>query len=377
MKDLFNLDKSVTFLNHGSFGACPKPVMEKYREYQWELEKQPVEFIARRSNAMLRESRKVLGDFLNCNSEDFVFVSNTTLGLNIVAYSLDLKAGDEILSTDIEYGAAERMWQIVCERKGAKFVRSQISQPILNEETFTQEILKNYNSRTKILFLSHITSTTAQLLPIEKIVKFAKEKGLLVVIDGAHAPGHIPLNLETSNYDFYVGNCHKWLMSPKGAAILYAKPEVQKLLKPFIISWGNLNKDLTGNEFIKEYDFLGTNDISAYLAVKDAVLFHKKYVTPEAKRNITELLNYAKTGLCEIFKTEPIVPKIDEDIMFYAQLLPKSIDPVHLKNSLYDKYKIELPMTYANDKYYIRISLHIYNDKADVDFLLNALREIV
>ncbi len=159
MKNLFHLNKEVTFLNHGSFGACPKAVFEKYQEYQLELENQPVEFLYRKAHNILKVSREALSKFLSCKTDNLVYVTNATSGLNIVANSLDLKAEDEVLSSDIEYGASDRMWEIICERKKAKFIRSQISQPIINENSFTEEIIKNYNENTKVLFLSHITET--------------------------------------------------------------------------------------------------------------------------------------------------------------------------------------------------------------------------
>lgn len=374
MRNLFLLDKDVIFLNHGSFGACPGILMKEYQKYQVELERQPVDFVVRKGPELLKESRTALGEFIGCLPENIVYVPNATTGLNIIANTIELSPGDEILSTDIEYGATERMWEIICQRKGAKFIKSTISQPIKDSKSFASEIIKNYSQNTKILFISHITSATAQLLPIEEIVIWAKSKNLTVIIDGAHAPGHIPLKLDNSNFDFYVGNCHKWLMSPKGAAFLYAKQEAQKLIKPYIISWGRNSGIVTDSEFIDEYTFQGTMDVASYITVKDAIKFREEYFTIERKEAIRDLLLYAQKGFYEILKTEPICPDLFENAMFYAHPLPADCNTKELKKELLEKYNIEIPLTEANGKNYIRISIHIYNTKEEVDKLMSALK---
>jgi isopenicillin-N epimerase len=209
LRELFRLRRDVVFLNHGSFGACPKPVMEAYQEWQLELERQPVEFLGRRFADLMYGARAALADFLGAGAEDLVYVTNATTGLNIVANSLALEAGDEVLSTDQEYGAAERMWEVVCERRGARFVRRPVVFPLETKEQVVESVWSGVTKRTKVLFMSHIAPNTALILPVEELVALTRAAGITSVIDGAHAPGQIDLDLSSIGADFYTGNCHK------------------------------------------------------------------------------------------------------------------------------------------------------------------------
>ena len=230
IRDLFLLQDNVVFLNHGSFGACPREVFENYQKWQLELEKQPVEFLSEnRGNLnMMKSVRESLAKEFRTSSENLVLVTNATTGLNVVAKSLSLKPGDEILTTDHEYGALEKTWEFIARKTNSKFVKTTVPIPLLSAEQFTESVWSGVTKRTRILFLSHITSATSLLFPISELIKRAKERGILTIIDGAHVPGHINLNLETLGADFYSGNCHKWMLTPKGSAFLYVKPEMQK-----------------------------------------------------------------------------------------------------------------------------------------------------
>ncbi|PJF30040.1 MAG: aminotransferase, partial [Phototrophicales bacterium] len=216
MRDQFLLASNVIFLNHGSFGACPKPVFDTYQGWQRELEAQPVEFLGRRADKLLDEAREVLAEYLICHPDDVVYVPNATHGMNMIARSIPLKAGDEILATDHEYGAVDLLWQFISEKTGATYIRHPMPLPMTTPQAFIDQFWSAVTPRTKVISISHLTSPTALIFPIAEIIKRAREAGVYTVIDGAHAPGQLSLNLTELDPDFYTGNCHKWLCAPKG-----------------------------------------------------------------------------------------------------------------------------------------------------------------
>ena len=269
---LFLLDPAVTFLNHGSYGASPRPVFERYQAWQLQLERQPVAFLDpnRGLSGWMREARLALAGVVGAAAEDLVGLTNATEGLNIVAQSLDLKPGDEILTTDHEYAALEKTWAYVCQKTGAKIVLVKVPLPLVAEAEFTAELLAAMTERTKVLFLSHITSATSLVFPIAAAVTEARARGIYSVIDGAHAPGHIALNLDALGADFYAGNCHKWLMAPKGSAFLHVRKGLQAMINPLVISHGWTEDAAApgafGNtRFIDMLEMQGTRDPSAWV----------------------------------------------------------------------------------------------------------------
>jgi isopenicillin-N epimerase len=207
----FLLRPDITFLNHGSFGACPRPVFDRYQWWQRELEMQPVDFIGRRRTALLAQARAQLAQFAGTDADNLVYVPNATYATNIVARSLDLSPGDEVLSTDHEYGAAERTWRFTLAQRGATLITQPITLPITTTERFMEDLWAGVTSRTRVIFLSHITSPTALIFPVAEVCRRAREVGILTVVDGAHAPGQVDLSLDALGADFYAGNCHKWL----------------------------------------------------------------------------------------------------------------------------------------------------------------------
>src|SRR5438046_1645104 len=261
MKEHFLLDPGVTFLNHGSFGATPRAVFECYQTWQLELERDPVDFIARRVGPLLDEARAELGAFVGARSDDLTFVQNATHGVNMAARALGLVPGDEVLSTNLEYGACVFAWRRLCT-----FV-----------EAPWEELFDHVTERTKAVFVSHITSETALLLPVEEIVREARARGLATVVDGAHAVAQVDLELDAIGADFYAGNCHKWLSAPKGAGFLYARPECQDLIEPLIISWGYKAADPGPSLFLDHFERLGTGDPAAYLSVPAAIAFQREH----------------------------------------------------------------------------------------------------
>ncbi|MDC9826171.1 aminotransferase class V-fold PLP-dependent enzyme [Devosia sp. ZB163] len=380
----FLLREDVTFLNHGSFGACPRPVFETYQRFQLELEGEPVDFLGRRLTELMKAPRVALGEFLGTSSENVVGVINATGGLNIVAQSLDLKEGDEIVTTDHEYSALEKTWAYVTRRTGAKVVVVNVPMPFVSEAAFTDALVAAFTDRTRVLFLSHITSPTALVFPIERPIAEARKRGIWTVIDGAHTPGHIPLDLDAMGVDFYSGNCHKWMMTPKGSAFLYARPEVQGLLNPLVISHGwtidSKQPDAKGafgnSPFIDEIEMQGTRDPSAMLAIPSAIAFRKEHDWASVQRACTALAQETALRLSELTGLAPLSSPEFSAPQMVAMPIPEC-DPQEIHKQLWERYKIEIPVLKWKDHCIARLSVQGYNSKPQMDYLLEALTELL
>src|SRR6478609_8037616 len=304
LRDQFLLDKSVTFLNHGSFGACPIPVFEEYQRWQRELERQPVEFIGRRFEGLMGEARAAIAKFLNTDAANLVYVQNATSGLNVIARSFPLEQGDEILTTDHEYGALDMTWEWMCAKSGARYIKQPIPAPVTTHADFVETFWRAVTPKTKIIFLSHITSPTALIFPIKEICARARDAGILTVIDGAHVPGHIPLDLTDIGADIYSGNFHKWLCAPKGSAFLFVRPEQQEWVESLTISWG-WRGDST---FVSRNQYQGTTDIASYLATPAAIKFQQEHDWPTVRARCHGLARQARTRISERFDMPSLSP---------------------------------------------------------------------
>ena len=379
LKEYFLLDHSIVFLNHGSYGATPKPVFEAYQDWQRRLERQPVLFLSRELPGLLRESRGVLGEYLNADADDLVYIPNATHGVNIVAHSLRLKPGDEILTTDHEYGACEHAWEVNCEKTGAKYIRQCIPLPVKTEEEIVEQFWQGVTTQTKVIYLSHITSSTALRLPAETICTRARGRGILTIVDAAHSPGQIPVDLQALGADIVFGNCHKWMLAPKGSAFLYARREIQDLIQPLVVSWGThpTQDTATGSRFIDILQWTGTKDPAAGLSVPRAIQFMQDHDWISIRRQCHTLLRGAIERISDLTGLAPAYP-LDSD--FYIQMgiapLPPSDLPL-LKSRLYDEFRIEVPLLQWRDRQFVRISIQAYNDQADVDVLIEALKTLL
>jgi isopenicillin-N epimerase len=369
------LRPDVAFLNHGSFGACPKPVFETYQAWQRELEAEPVEFLGRRSSALLAEARKALAAYVGADAEDLVFVTNATYGVNIVARSLDLGPGDEVLTTDHEYGACDRTWKFICGTRGARYVKMSIPLPLPSDEEIVERLWAGVNERTKVIYVSHITSPTAITLPVAEICRRAREAGILTVIDGAHAPGQVDLRLEELGADFYTGNLHKWLCAPKGAGFLYARRERQALLNPLIVSWGWESETPGPSQFIDHFTWLGTADPSAYLSVPAAIEFQSQWDWPRVREACHALAVEGRRRLEEVTGMPTLSPESNYAQMCAIELPAGSIEK--LGTRFFDEYKVEVPLTRWNNREFLRISIQAYNSAEDVDRLVEALGRLI
>lgn len=376
MKDQFLLRDDITFLNFGSFGACPKPVFEIYQQFQSELESEPVEFLARKAPQYLKNARKALGEFLICHEDDVVCVTNPSYGVNIIAKSLDLKSGDEVLTTDLEYGACDRTWKYYCKKSGARYIQHPTRLPIQSKEEFAESFIKSITDKTKLIFLSHLTSSTALRLPVEEICAAARERGIMTFIDGAHGPAQLEVDLQKMDCDIYTGACHKWMMAPKGSSFLYVKKELQDLFDPLVISWGYESDAPSHSRFIDYHEMQGTRDLSAFCTIPATIEFMELNNWKEVRKNCRKMVQENAAVLCEILGKNPL-SAINDD--FIGQMFSCEIDtrnPEQLHHLLFDKYRIEIPVMRWKDKAFIRYSINAYNTQDDLDKLFWALKDI-
>jgi len=377
IKDHFLLDPSVTFLNHGSFGATPKLVFDEYQHWQREMESQPVEFLGRRITQLLADSRAELGKYLDTHGDNLVYTQNVTISLNIVARSLKLGSGDEVLTTNHEYGAIDRTWRFLSKEHGFSYVNQPIKTPLSTAENFVEEFWSGVTPRTRVISLSHITSPTAIIFPIKEIIDRARGRGIITVIDGAHVPGQIPLSLDELGADFYGGNLHKWFLAPKGAGFLCARPEMQHLLKPLVVSWGYESEMPSGSKFIDHHEWWGTRDHAAFLAVPAAIRFQQDHGWDNVRKTCHEIVAEAQGRVCEITGLPPLHPSHEWFAQMTTAPLPPETDISTLKKQLYDQYRIEVPLIEWNGHKLIRISIQGYNTREDVDKLCRSLEQLL
>ena len=376
MKDQYLLSKKVIFLNHGSFGACPKPVFEDYQRWQTLLEKQPVQFMAHDIYKYLQQARDELGSFVGCKGDDLFFVPNPTTAINTVIRSLNLEPGFEVLSSDHEYGSLIRAWEWFSKEKGYFFVQNNLPVPMTSHQDFVDNFWKGVTKKTKIIFLSHITSSTGLIFPIQDICKRARTEGIMTIIDGAHVPGHIKLNIETINPDIYTGACHKWLSAPKGSTFLYVKRELQEIISPLIVSWGN-DVDPSPIHFLNENQYQGTRDPSAFLAVPSAIKFQHDNDWGFVQLRCRNLTRQTRDQLYMVIETEPICPNTEEWLAQMASIELPVNDTISFKNRLLSDYNIEIPIFEWKGRNLLRLSINAYNDEKDADRLINAIKELI
>ena len=314
MKSKFLFSSDMVYLNHGSFGACPKVVFDNYQYWQKKLEESPVQFITKTGIEALDKSKEALAEFVNCDKEDFFFTANPTTAVNTIMRSLKLKAGDEVLSTDLEYGALDYMWEFYAKNHQVKYVKQKIELPLLSKAHFLEMFWKGYNEKTKVIFISQITSATALIFPVKEIIQKAKELGLITIIDGAHVPGHIDLNIKELDPDFYTGALHKWMLAPKGNTFLYVKKDFQADLDPLIVSWGYGNPTTERGQFLDYHEYNGTRDFSAFLVVPALLQFRQvenwESLIYTCKQKVLEW--YPK--FCDLMNTQPLCP-VNKDFL--------------------------------------------------------------
>ncbi len=376
LREEFGLDPAVTFLNNGSFGAAPKVVMDRYFQRQREMEFHPFKFII--ANRNLIEPRKPLADFVGAKPDNLAFVTNVTEGINVIARSLALGSGDEVLSTDHEYGAVDRTWQFLAAKRGFTRVTAQITAPVTTREAIVEQLWRGVTPRTKVIVVSHITSPTALILPVEEICARARRENITTVIDGAHAPAQIPLQLDDIGADFYCGNLHKWACCPKGTAFIHARDEVRHLIEPLVVSWGWNDESPAAENFAPYIHRKGTRDVSRFLVVGDALKFMETHDWSAQRRMCHAMAVESHKKICQWTGLAPLHPADDDS--WYSQMVSIPLPPVdaaELTRRLFEDHRIEVFLPVWNNKPFLRLSIQVYNSADDVDRLIDALKTMI
>jgi isopenicillin-N epimerase len=373
----WELAPGVAYLNHGSFGPPPRAVQLARRDWQAQLDRQPMEFFVRRHEDAWYQSRRRLARFVGADERNVVFAENATSAMNVVAQSLTLGPNDEILLTDHEYGAVARIWRRAAEQSASAEVRiTKLPLPVESSQHIVDAIMAATDQRTRLLVISHITSPTAITLPVREIVTAARERGILTCIDGPHAVAQLPLDLEQLECDFYCASCHKWLCAPFGSGFLYVSPQHHDIVKPSLLSWGRLpptERTVWSDEFV----WSGTRDPSPYLAVPAAIDFLQQVGLERFRQTTHSLAQYARRRLVELVGMEPIVPDSREWYGNMAHVPLPLGDAADLQKRLWSGYGIEVPIIHWDDRRWIRVSCHLYNTRAEIDRLVDALHHLL
>jgi isopenicillin-N epimerase len=387
MKEHWLLDPSVTFLNHGSFGACPKVVLAKQAELREQLEREPVRFMVRELEPLLDDARNTVAEFVGSDPESIAFVPNATAGVNAVLRSLDLDKNDELLVTSHEYNASRNALEYVAGLVGAKVVAVDIPFPIRSSDEIVERVLAAVTGRTRLLLIDHITSQTGLIFPIAQIIEELNQRGIDTLVDGAHGPGMLPLNLDALGAAYYTGNFHKWVCAPKGAAFLYVRKNRRLGIRPVVISHGANAKRTDRSRFHLEFDWPGTFDPTPCLSVPTALQFLASLVDggwPEVMRRNHELALRARDLLCTRLGIETPAP---DDMLGSMAAVPlpegKPYVPTlygdPLQDALFYDYNIEVPLHPwpYQPKRVLRVSAQLYNEIGDYEKLADALDELL
>ncbi len=367
----FSIPEGVAYLNNGSFGPVPTEAIETAVELFRTLESNPQEYLGiyRGRAAVVKTA---LGSFLGMKPDDFAFVTNVTLGMNMVASGLRmLSPGDQIVTTDQEYGAVENAWRFASRRRGVEIVRARLPAPAETPQQLYDAVIGTLTARTKVIYLSHITSRTGVILPVKAICEEARRRGIVTAIDGAHVPGMIPLDVESLGCDFYVGNCHKWLCGPKGVGFLWASPEAQKLLDPLIVGWGWVEDNET---FLGNFEYLGTHNPTLYLAVEKCIELQTSIGRDAVAARGRELAAYARARILEIpgaGAQTPATADLSNSIQAYTLPLVSDFD---FQAQLRER-RIVVILGPEAQHMRLRVSTHIHNDTGHLDRLVELLRD--
>lgn len=383
---LWPLEPGVAFLNHGSYGACPREVLDHQAALREEMEAEPVRFLGRELDDRLETAREALGAFVGADPDDLAFVSNATSGVNAVLRSLAFSAGDELLTTDHAYAACRNTLDFVAGRTGARVVVAAIPFPVSSPEAIVDTVMARVTPRTRLALLDHITSPTGCILPVERLIAELGRRGVETLVDGAHAPGMIALDLRALGATYYSANCHKWMCAPKGSAFLWVRRDAQAAIRPLTISHGATAVRPGRSRFRLEFDWTGTQDPTAWLTVPKAIDYLGKLVSggwPALMERNRALALAARELLCVAASTPAPCPEAMIGSLA-SVVLPDSPtmetgwrvrDP--LQGRLFDAWSIEVPIMRwpAAPRRLLRISAQLYNHPEQYARLAHAIRE--
>lgn len=368
----WQLDSGIDFLNHGSFGACPSVVLEAQQRVRERLEREPVSFMLRELEPALDAARAALAQLVGADADDLAFVTNATTGVNTVLRSLSFAAGDELLTTDHVYNACNNALAFVAEQARAKVVVAKVPFPLRSAQQVVDAVLAAVTPRTRLALIDHVTSPTALIFPVATLVAELEQRGVDTLIDGAHAPGMVPLELNALGAAYYTANCHKWLCAPKGAAFLHVRRDRQQQVRPLVISHGATAPRPDRSRFRQELDWVGTDDPSAYLTVPDAIRFLQQLLPGGLEALLAHnhaLALQARGVLCTALGIEPPAP--DEmlgsmvTLPLPADLVPAAaaagMDP--LQELLFRQHGVEVPVFVwpSSERRWLRFTAQAYN----------------
>lgn len=374
LRDEWMLDERIAFLNHGSFGATPRRVFQEQDAWRRRIESEPVEIIGRRHESLLARSRQAIGDWLNMRPADFGFVTNATEGVNAVLRSLRLEPGQELLTTTHVYNAVRQAMRSVADRSGATYREIDVPPPFQSPDQIAERILGGLGPRTRFLLIDHVTSPTAVIFPVREIVSACAERGIDVMVDGAHGPGMLPLDVSAIGAAYYAGNLHKWACAPKGTGFLWVRPDRQADVHPPIIS------HRYGDGFAAEFSWQGTRDLAAWLAAPAALEFLGEIGWQAVRGFNHAMITAAQRMLCERWGVEPISPLNGSMIGSMATIpLPGKLSRLteaefrSTQQRLYSEFQVEVPIMQWGGRSYVRPCCQIYNRPEDFDRLAAAV----
>jgi isopenicillin-N epimerase len=372
------IDPSIVFLNHGSFGATPRIVLDAQTELRSRMERNSMQFFLRDLECLLDEARTAVGRFVDAKPDDLAFIPNATTGVNAVLRSLDFAPGDELLVTDHEYNACRNVLDYAAARASAKVVVAPLPFPLLREDAVVEAIVAKVTPRTKLLLVDHVTSPTGLVLPVARIAAELAPRGIDVLIDGAHAPGMVDLSLErlSPHVPFYTANCHKWLCAPKGAAFLWVRKDRQRDVRPHVISHGANSPRTDRSHFLLEFDWAGTVDPTAVLCIGKSIEVLQT-LDPAFRETNRSLTLEARKILCDALGVAP--PSPASMIGSLAAIPIPDGDNMALQDALFREHRIEVPIMPwpASPKRLVRVSAQLYNTREQYAYLAKTLIALI
>jgi len=382
-RDWFMLDEKTVYLTHGSYGGCLKTAFDNRIKWHKKIESDPFDFINNHAFNDLEHSRKILSDYLNCSYQDLVYFPNPSTALNAVIKSINLSHNDEVLTTNHEYGSLDRTWRYYSSLKRYTYKSINIDIPYNNKQIFIDSFLNKITDKTKIIYLSHITSSTGLIFPVKEICEIARNHNIISIVDGAHAPGQIPVDISEINPDIYVGACHKWMCSPKGVSFLYAKKTIQNSIDPLVISWGWESDNPGQSQFIDYHQYQGTNDISSYLTIPSIINFFQKNnwidIQEKCHELIINFLNDYKDKIIPCSNNQNHIAqmlsfKINSNSKLVRDVLNNPNEILMAQNKIFDYNKIRIPIIVWNQEIFMRISIQAHNKPQDLEEMLEMIK---
>jgi isopenicillin-N epimerase len=378
----WTLDPSVTYLNHGAFGACPRVVLEEHAEWSARLEREPVRFFVNELEARLDEVRARVGELVGADPADLAFVANATTGVNTVLASIDFEPGDEVLVTDHGYVACRSAAAYWTERRGARVATARVPFPLGGPDDVVRAVLEQVTPSTRLAVLDHVTSPTGFIFPIERLVRELAERGIDTLVDGAHAPAMLPIDIRSLGAAYYTGNLHKWCCAPKSAALLWVRRDRQSSTRPLVISHGASATRTDRSRFLLEFDWKGTSDVTALLSVPAALRFleglfpgglselraHNRRLALEARRVVAAALGTAPACPEEMIGSLAAI--------LFPEVTPANPSPEVLHDRLEQRHAIQVPIVpwAGRPSGFVRIAAQAYNHLAQYEKLALALR---